>query len=463
MLQSLLVSLQETECAAIVELPLSARERMLLNYYLTGGTKENLNELCVRENITRNYLYKLERSVLELVYDCLRTKGYDILQFLFERRLYSIFIHYCKSHENSLLAVKTERRTLNVFYHRCFDYLSHFEQVENIDLKLIREYGLKYVKTCENQVPDHRLQVSAVVMGLQLVLITAEKRLTLDKKMAKAEALLVKDQARYYRTKNVKAKYYYYLARSRYYSAYRQDKLNALLQVLSKAESIVTTYPDEFTEVERIYFALRMARVYLIYNQHQKSYDIFRSVYEVTDNWKQYGIPNYLGYVRSLIQVDEYERAYEVLHCASGEILNAGTKIFEVALELLYAEIMLHREKYERALYHVQRVKSIMQGKVYYHNYDISLRVTETTIAFLMKRWDDADELIDRNLKWFKDNKEDSENASVVFLRLLRILIEKKFTGKPIPRKYIEYLENERSPLRAFPKTTLDKLVYHIE
>jgi len=463
MLQSLLVSLQETECTAIVEMPLSARERMLLDYYLSGGTKEKLDELCRRENITRNYLYKLERSLLRAVFECLRSKGYDALQFLFERRLYSIFVYYCKTYEDHLLKTNADRSILNLFYNRCFDYLVHFEQVENIDLKLIREYGLKYVKTCENPIPDHRLQVSAVVMGLQLVLITSEKRLTLDKKMAKAEALLVKDQARYYRTKNVKAKYYYYLARSRYYSAYRQDKLDALLQVLSKAESIVTAYPDEFTEVERTYFALRMARVYLIYNQHQKSYDIFKSVYEVTDNWKQYGIPNYLGYVRSLIQVDEYHKAYDVLHRAAREILNSGAKIFEVALELLYAEIMLHREKYERALYHVQRVKSIMQGKVYYHNYDISLRVTETTIAFLMKRWDDADQLIERNLKWFKDNKEDSENASVVFLRLLRILIEKKFTGKSIPRKYIEYLENERSPLRAFPKSTLDKLVCHVE
>jgi hypothetical protein len=80
-----------------------------------------------------------------------------------------------------------------------------------------------------------------------------------------------------------------------------------------------------------------------------------------------------------------------------------------------------------------------------------------------MKRWDDADELIERNLKWFKDNKEDSDNASVVFLRLLRVLIEKQYTGKRIPKKYIELLENERSPLRAFPKSTLDKLVFHVE
>lgn len=462
MLQSLLVGLQEKERVAITKLSLSSREKMLLEYYRSGGTKENLNNLCKRENITRNYVYKLERSLLEAVYESLKKEGYDILQLLFERRLYHSFIHYCKSHEDSLLKANTNREVLNTFYKRCFDYLIHFEQVENIDLKLIREYGLKYGKTCEKPPIDHRLLVSSVLMGLQLVLITSEKRLTLDKKMARAEALIVKDQTRYYRTKNVKAKYYYYLSRSRYYSAYRQDKLDALLQMLGKAESIITTYPDEFTEVERTYFALRMGRVYLIYNQHQKSYDVFKSVYDTTDNWKQYGIPNYLGYVRSLIQVDKYDKAYEVLHGAANAILASGTKIFEVALELLYAEIMLHREKYERSLYHIQRVKSIMQGKVYYHNYDISLRVTETTIAFLMKRWDDADELIERNLKWFKDNKEDSDNASVVFLRLLKILIEKKFTGRPIPRKYIEYLEDESSPLRAFPKSTLDKLVYHI-
>jgi len=123
---------------------------------------------------------------------------------------------------------------------------------------------------------------------------------------------------------------------------------------------------------------------------------------------------------------------------------------------------MLHTEKYERSLYHIQKAKSLMQGKVYYHNYDISLRVTETTIAFLMKRWEDAHDLIDRNLKWFKDNKEDSENPSVVFLRLLRMLIERKYTGKPIPKRYVEYLGNEHSPLRAFPKSILDRLVYQI-
>ncbi|HEY6172117.1 MAG TPA: hypothetical protein VIX80_07665, partial [Candidatus Kapabacteria bacterium] len=394
MLQSLLVSLHETECAEVAKLPLSPREKMLLDYYLSGGTKENLQELCERENITRNYLYKLERSLLELVYECLRTHGYDILQFLFERRLYSLFVHYCRSHEDRLLKTQAGRSILNEFYNRCFGYLIHFEQVENINLPLIQEYGLKYAKTCSEPITDHRLQISAVLLGLQLVLINSEKRLTLDKKMAKAEALLVKDQARFYRTKNVKAKYYFYLARSRYYSAYRQDKLDTLLAVLGKAESIITTYPNEFTEVERTYFALRMGRVYLIYNQHQKSYEVFKSVYDVTDNWKQYGIPNYLGYVRSLIQVDQYDNAFEMLHGAASAILTSGAKIFEVALELLYAEIMLHTEKYERSLYHIQKVKSLMQGKVYYHNYDISLRVTETTVAFLMKRWEDADDLI---------------------------------------------------------------------
>jgi hypothetical protein len=462
MLQSLLVSLQETECAALAALSLSPREKMLLDHYFSGGTKATLNELCQRENITRNYIYKLERSLLELIYECLRLHGYDILLFLFERRLYSIFVHYCKFHEERLLKIQADRSILNEFYNKCFDYLIHFEQVENIDLQLIRDYGLKYGKSCEKPIIDHRLQISAVLLGLQLVLINSEKRLTLDKKIAKAEALLIKDQARYYRTKNVKAKYYFYLARSRYYSSYRQDKLDTLLLVLGKAESIITTYPDEFTEVERTYFALRMGRVYLIYNQHQKSYEVFKSVYDVTENWKQYGIPNYLGYVRSLIQVDKYDIAFEALHGASHAILTSGAKIFEVALELLYAEIMLHTEKYERSLYHIQKAKSLMQGKVYYHNYDISLRVTETTIAFLMKRWEDADDLIDRNLKWFKDNKEDSENASVVFLRLLRMLIEKKYTGKAIPKRYLEYLKNEHSPLRAFPKSILDKLVYQI-
>ncbi|HEY6172348.1 MAG TPA: hypothetical protein VIX80_08835, partial [Candidatus Kapabacteria bacterium] len=60
-------------------------------------------------------------------------------------------------------------------------------------------------------------------------------------------------------------------------------------------------------------------------------------------------------------------------------------------------------------------------------------------------------------------NKEDSENASVVFLRLLRTLIEKEYTGKPIPKKYIEYLEDQHSPLRAFPKSILDRLVYQMK
>lgn len=460
MLQSLLVSLQETECAEVAQMSLSPREKILLDYYLSGGTKEKLNELCRRENITRNYVYKLERSLIEIVYECLRIHGYDVLQFFFERRLYSIFVHYCKFHEDRLLTIQADRSVLNKFYNRCFDYLIHFEQVENIDLQLIREYGLKYGKTCDKPIVDHRLQISAVMLGLQLVLINSEKRLTLDKKMARAEALLAKDQSRYYRTKNIKAKYYYYLARSRYYSSYRQDKLDTLLQVLSKAESVITTYPNEFTEVERTYFALRMGRVYLIYNQHQKSYDVYKRVYDTTDNWMQYGIPNYLGYVRSLIQVDKYDVAFEALHGASPAILSSGAKIFEVALELLYAEVMLHTEKYERSLYHIQKAKSLMQGKVYYHNYDISLRVTETTIAFLMKRWEDAHDLIDRNLKWFKDNKEDSENSSVVFLRLLRMLIERKYSGKPIPKRYVEYLRNEHSPLRAFPKSILDRLVY---
>jgi hypothetical protein len=463
MLQTLLAGFEQTERSALVHFVCSPREKLLLDHYIGGGTKGTLTELCREKAITRNYLYKIERSLIERIYQWLGASGYDVMEFLFERRLYEDFIYYCKSHEEHLLDENADRATLNTFYNKCFDYLIHFEQIDNIDIQLIREYGLKYSKTRAMPVPDDRLYISSVLLGLQLVLITSQKRLTLDKKRAKAEALLIKGQARYYRTKNVKAKYYYYLARSRYYSSYRQDKIDTLLEILGKAESIITSYPEEFTEGERVHFALRMGRVYLIYNQHQKSYEICRTIYEGRERWKQFGIPNYLGYIRSLIQVDKYDVAYQALVRASKDILSSGEKIFEVALELLYAEVMLHTEKYERSLYHLQRVKSLMQGKVYYHNYDISLRVTETTVAFLMKRWHDADELIERNLKWFKDNKEDSESAFVIYLRLLRILIEKRYSGKAIPKRYLDYLENERSPLRAFPKSILDKLVHEIE
>lgn len=463
MLQTLLGGFEQAELVAIADSLKSSREKMILDHFLVGGAKDTLDELSRKEGITRNYLYKLERSLIIRIYEWLHIQGHDVMDFLFERRLYNNFVHYCRSQEEQLLSEEADKASLNIFYNRCFDYLIHFDQIDNLDLKLIREYGLKYSKTCAVIVPDERLHITAVLIGLQLVLITSQKRLTLDKKRAKAEALLTKDQARFYRTKNVKAKYYYYLARSRYYSSYRQDKLESLLQILAKAESIITSYPEKFTEGERTHFALRMGRVYLIYNQHQKSYKVYKAVYERCERWKQFGIPNYLGYIRSLIQVDKYEMAYEALERASKDILNSGEKIFEVALELLYAEVMLHTQKYERSLYHLQMVRSLMQGKVYYHNYDISLRVTETTVAFLMKRWDAADELIERNLKWFKDNKEDSESPFVIFLRLLRILLEKKYSGKPIPKRYLHYLDDERSPLRAFPKIILDRLVYHIE
>jgi hypothetical protein len=460
MLLSLLEGLEEKERAPIISSTYMPRELALLRYYLNGGSREGLDDFCTNEGITRNYLYKLERSLIASVYDALKKSGYDVMDLLFQRRLYVNFIGFCKIEEERLLKKNIDKATLNYFYNRCYDYLIHFEQPENIDIPLIKEYGLKYSKTREVRVPDDRLQIAAVLLTLQLVLINSDKRLTLDKKRAKAEALLTKDQARYYRTKNVKAKYYYYIARSRYYSNYRADNLDAIIRFLGKAESIITTYPEQFTEGERVQFALRMGRVYLIYNQHEKSHEVYSKVYEGRENWKEFGIPNYLGYVRSLIQVDKYRVALRALERADDDIRLAKTKILEVALELLYAEVMLHTERYEKSSYHLNRAKKLMQGKVYYHSYDISLRVTETTLAFLMKRWDVADELIERNLKWFKDNKEDGENPSVIFLRFLRMLLERHFTGKEITKRYLTYLENERSPLRAFPKTILDRLIY---
>jgi hypothetical protein len=161
--------------------------------------------------------------------------------------------------------------------------------------------------------------------------------------------------------------------------------------------------------------------------------------------------------------VGKHDTALGSLNRASGEIVNSGTKILEVALHLLYAEVMLHAERYENSLYQIQKARTLMQGKVYFYSYDISLRVTETTVAFLMKRWDAADELIERNLKWFKDNKQDSKNPSVAFLRFLGMLLDKKFTGKPIPNRYIAYLQNERSPLRAFPISMLSRLMSNVE
>lgn len=462
MIEPLLSVLRASEHASLRGIDLSSRERLIFEYYLSGGRRDQIGDVCKREGITRSYLYKIERSLTKQIYTWVESSGSDIMDFLFERRLYTNFVHFCKCREEDLISAHADRATLHTFYQKCFDSLIHFEQIDNVDIQLIREYGIKYSKTRESPVVDDRLFIASVVLSLELVLITAEKRLTLDKKRAKAEALLASQQARYYRTKNIKAKYYYYIARSRYYSTYRQDNLEGLLNVLKKAESYIIEYPELFTEGERVQFSLRLARVYLIYNDHHKSYTIFSSIYEGKANWKQYGIPHYLGYIRSLIQVGKYRVALRALEQSDDDIRSAQSKLFEVAIELLYAEVMLHIEQYQRSLYHLSRVRTIMQGKVYYHNYDISLRITETTVAFLMHRWDVAEELIERNLKWLKDNKEDSRSAYVIYLRLLRLLVDKHYTGKPLPKRYLEYIENERSPLRAFPTSILEKLIAQV-
>jgi hypothetical protein len=444
----------------ILSIALTPRERQLLNYIVSEYAQLGIDAFCRREKISRSYIRKLEASLLGKIYQTLAPGGTEaVMEFLYIRRLYPNYAEYIARREKELLRSNASRDALNVFYGKCFDHLIHFEQPEHIDIEWIRRFGIQYVKTSSKPVTDGRLYVNSALLGLEIALINIDKRMPLDKKIESAKKLLARDRARYYRTTNIKAKYYYLIARSRFYSQYRQDKLETLLGLLERAKEIMDVQPEMFTDSERIYFRLRLGRVYLLYDEHRKAYEIFSIIYESVPDWKQFGIPSFYGYIRSLIHVGKIEEAHKLLEKKSPEILKMRTKIFELALHLLYAEVMIHFGRYKEASAFISRARKLMVGKTYYHNYDISMRIAESTIAFLTRKWDEAERSIAKNLKWFKDNKEGSLSAAVVYLRFLRALLDERLGGKPLPAKYQRLSHNEHSILGAFPKEILQRLV----
>lgn len=435
------------------------REQALLKYFCSEHPTLGIDAFCRREKISRSYLRKLENSLLKKIYEALAPGGSDaVMEFLFKRRLYKNFTEFVMRREKELLRKHVKRNVLHTFYGECFDYLIHFEQPEHIDLDQIRDFGIKYVKSSKQFVADGRLYVNAVLLSLEIVLINIDKRLTLDKKAQRVQKLLARDRARYYRTPNVKAKYYYIIACSRFYSQFRHNRIETLLGLLEKAKQLMDDHADLFSESEKMYFKLRLGRVYLLYDEHEKAYEIFSSIYNEIPDWKQFGIPSFYGYVRSLIHTGKINEAHKLLEKVSPEILMMKTKIYDVALHLLLAEVMVHFARYKEASAFVARARKVMSGKTYYHNYDISIRIAESTIAFLTGKWAEADKLVTKNIKWFKDNKEGSSSAAVVYLRYLRALLDRRFGGKPLPAKYRTMLVSDRSILNAFPKEILDRL-----
>ncbi len=460
MLQQLLSALTDAERSSLDRVILPERLANILSYFRTNPAVSP-RQYCTESGITLDYYKKAEAQVIQSLCSHLGCDDHRAkLQFLFERKLYPLYRSFSQKFEKQLLQEGRSKNELFEFYQMCSKHLLYFEKPEYSVFARIEEYAKKIAACPHKKYPDEHHAIEAALLSLRLIHINSNKRLTLLKKRLEAERLLKQWQYKYYRTKSIRAKFYFLLARSRYYTHYKQKDVQAQIRIYEQASELITSKPSLFDEIEMTTFKLRHARYYLINNYREECYALYSEIYrDDHSNWARYGMAHYFGYLRAMLQVNKAVDALSEAQRIHPEVKRAGSRLLELGHALVMTEAYIHLGQFTEAQSILQKVKKLMRGDTYYHTYDVSIRIAETTTAYFLGKWDEAIALADRHIRWFKENDPNVWEEAVTFMRFIQAVIHYKITGKIMVRKYRMLLNGDYTSLQSFPPHMLKMII----
>jgi hypothetical protein len=400
---------------------------------LSSASPPKSAELCKKLKITPENLYRIYS---EIVSECLRVlapkEHLGTLAFFCSKFLYRPFIsEYKRLEKNFLMA--NDKENLELLYEYVFKKSSQFS-THQIDLHLTEEIGRKWLRSQKHPAPDDDFYITLRMIYLHIAIFPARKTMTIADIRSHGQKLLKPVRKRAAKTSNVLARYYYYLA-----EAEASEDDSEMLGWMRRCLYVVRSHPEKFSSGREE--GIELAIAYELGTKWGKAADAlqtYRKYYHGQTPDSSAGVFFLLRFIRVAFVAKDFETAWKILKLfMQYHIVQATPHIYRMTV-IMQAKLELIEGSLDLAEQTIQTARKLMKEK-YHLSDEVRVRGLETTIAFKLGKYEFADRLIQRNIKWLHLRKMNlSYTAWIYYYHMLADLIRYRMTKEPIRRKVLE-------------------------
>lgn len=435
LLERLVKSLSEDEQATLRrELVLPARSEKIFLRFCSEGSAPTTSELCEEFGLTKSNLYRLCSEIAD---DCVRilaTSGeFPKLQFYQKKFLATQFISELARTEAKLLQ-EGEPEVCERFYELAFTGLMGFS-ITQIDLSLIRSYGMKWHRSKRNPPVDHELEIEIRLLFTRIGALPSWKKMTVDVMRTLSRSLLDEVAPRASITPNPVARYFYYQTE---WKAANYDNIvgDARVIWIERSRDVIAADESSFpagaldtTEVQLAYErAMYCGEIQAGYQRFKRSY---RGQLPNTSRDALFLI----RFIRVSIMAREFQTAREMLGVLD-EFPNTRTTL-GIYQPYLHLRSTLHI--LEGEIEQAERLNAISHAlnidKEFFLFYEVEVRALELICAYKRNDYELTELLITRDLKWLHSRRYSlSQGPWPYIYHTIKACIIYKMTGeKPRP------------------------------
>lgn len=451
LLERLVRSLSDDEHAKLrEEMNLPARSEKIFLRFCREGTPPTTSELCSEFGLTKSNVYRLCSEIADECIRILATTGeFPKLEFYHKKFLASQFISELARVETKVLQ-EADPDVCERFYELAFTGPMGFS-VTDIDLSLLRSYGMKWHRSKRNPPIDDELEIEMRILFIQIGSLPTWKKMTVDMMRECSRKLLDEIAPRASISHNPMARYFYYQTE---WKATNYDKIvgeervvwiERSLDLIAAHESSFPPGSVDVTELQLAYEqAMYCGKVHEGYERYKRSY---RGQVPSTSR----GAIFLTRFIRVSIIAREFDTAREILGVLDTYPITRTT--LGIHQPYLHLRSMLHILDGE--IEQAERLNAISHAlnvdKEFFLSYEVEIRALELLCAFKRNDFELAELLITRDLKWLHSRRYSlSQSPWPYMYHIIRACIVYKMTGeKPRPSLKQRY-EELRSNYKIF-------------
>jgi hypothetical protein len=444
LLAKLIKTLSEDEIRKIRDdFQLPERSRLIFERIATSpSSPPNAENLVKAFRITKENFYSICSEIVdECVRILARNEEFSTLKFYKSKFLYRPFVTEAQRIEKRLLGAG-EKKTLEQFYE--FVFLNIFQfPADGIDLDLAEDFGNKWHRSKQHPPINDDLYIRLYVTVHRIGALAKKKKMTLAQMSDSARAFLdpISDDAEH--SPNPLVRYYYYQAEWKaaiYQNIEGQIKIEWLLRSLHVIQENRSLFPPELEESVELQVAYELA---MNCNRAIEGLEIFRKFYrEQTPET----LPGAIYLVR-FSRVAFLARDFAASRKMAGEFerykdsLTTPTIYISALLTKTMLEII--EGSSSTASRTIEIAKASHQEHFSLAN-EVVIRGLDTVIALKHGNLAEAEQLVERNIKWLRSRRLSLPTTSwMYFYQMIAAIIRYRMIGEPIRITLFEHFTTD--------------------
>jgi len=442
LLERLIKSLSEEEHARLrKELALPARSEKIFERFCFDGTAPTTSDLCAEFGLSKSNVYRLCSEIADECVRILATSGeFPKLEFYQKKFLAAQFTSELARTEAKLLQ-GTDREVLERFYELAFTGMMGFP-LTDIDIDLMRSYGIKWHRTMRNPPIDHELEIEMKLVFLRIGGLPSWKKMTVDMMHTTARSILDPITERASTSPNALVRYYYFQSEwkaSNFQKVEGEERVKWVKRSLEVVTANESVFPTGALDTMQLQLAYERA---MYCGEIQTGYQRFKQSYRGQ-------IPNtsrntifLIRFIRLSLIAKEFDTARQILNVLDSfpyTRLSAG--IYQPYL-LLRSALHIVEGEIDQAVRLSTISRTMNVDEHYFLSFEVESRALEVLCAYRHNDFELADLLVTRDMKWLYSKRYSfSQSAWPYYYKTIKACIIYKMTGerpKPMLKKQFE-------------------------